>query len=78
ATCTTCCIAKPPRAKHCRFCNRCVAQYDHHCFWTNNCVGQRNTRVFFALVTLGLVALYLYNQVLAAFVFASRPVPYVG
>ncbi len=31
--CTTCGFDQPLRTKHCRDCDKCVAQYDHHCPW---------------------------------------------
>ncbi len=45
--CTVCGFEQPLRAKHCRDCNRCVAQYDHHCPWLGTCIGQKNHSVFY-------------------------------
>ena len=30
-TCKKCSMNKPPRTRHCRWCDTCVLKYDHHC-----------------------------------------------
>ncbi|XP_072047738.1 palmitoyltransferase ZDHHC17-like [Amphiura filiformis] len=44
--CTTCLVKRPIRSKHCSYCDRCVAKFDHHCPWVDNCVGAGNHRSF--------------------------------
>eukprot|EP01103_Thecamoeba_quadrilineata_P002226 TRINITY_DN1221_c0_g1_i1.p1 TRINITY_DN1221_c0_g1~~TRINITY_DN1221_c0_g1_i1.p1 ORF type:complete len:469 (+),score=52.63 TRINITY_DN1221_c0_g1_i1:311-1717(+) len=48
--CKVCNVIKPPRTKHCPFCDRCVEKYQHHCTWTNNCVGRKNYPAFYAFL----------------------------
>ncbi len=48
-----CRVVRPLRAKHCRICDRCVAQFDHHCPYIYNCVGLRN-RASFLTFTLSV------------------------
>lgn len=40
--CRWCTVAQPPRAHHCKECNKCVALFDHHCNVINTCIGERN------------------------------------
>lgn len=40
-------MIKPPRARHCKFCDNCCQELDHHCHWIGNCIGINNKKYFF-------------------------------
>lgn len=57
--CTRCEMYRPPRAHHCRICQRCIRKMDHHCPWINNCVGEFNQKYFIQfLFYVGVLAAY--------------------
>lgn len=45
--CKKCNNPRPPRAHHCRVCNKCTLKMDHHCPWIANCVGYYNQKNFY-------------------------------
>ncbi|XP_050502313.1 palmitoyltransferase ZDHHC3 isoform X2 [Diabrotica virgifera virgifera] len=57
--CARCETYRPPRAHHCRICQRCIRKMDHHCPWINNCVGERNQKFFIQfLIYVGTLSVY--------------------
>ena len=57
--CTRCEMYRPPRAHHCRICQRCIRKMDHHCPWINNCVGEWNQKYFLQfLFYVGVLSAY--------------------
>ncbi|CAG9832310.1 unnamed protein product [Diabrotica balteata] len=57
--CARCETYRPPRAHHCRICQRCIRKMDHHCPWINNCVGERNQKFFLQfLIYVGTLSVY--------------------
>ncbi|KAL2084033.1 hypothetical protein ACEWY4_019551 [Coilia grayii] len=57
--CTLCEVEVGPKAKHCRTCNKCIADFDHHCKWLNTCIGGRNYWVFFVTVVTATAGVFL-------------------
>jgi hypothetical protein len=50
--CTYCKAYVFETSKHCRLCDKCVANFDHHCHWLNNCIGGVNYDYFFKMLVL--------------------------
>jgi len=64
--CQKCEAYRPPRAHHCRICNRCIQKMDHHCPWIGNCVGQDNQRSFIQFL------FYLLSTCVVAFLMSIK------
>lgn len=71
SVCARCETYRPPRAHHCRVCNRCIRKMDHHCPWINNCVGERNHR-YFVLFLLYVAVLAVYASGMVVLSWFSR------
>ncbi|CAG7716678.1 unnamed protein product [Allacma fusca] len=72
--CSRCEAFRPPRAHHCRICNRCIRRMDHHCPWINNCVGEWNQKYFMQfLIYVGILCLYASALVVYSWVTVDCP-----
>ncbi|XP_054160008.1 palmitoyltransferase ZDHHC3-like [Oppia nitens] len=68
SVCSRCQMYRPPRAHHCRICERCVRKMDHHCPWINNCVGELNQKYFILfLVYTGTACIYILLSIIWSF-----------
>ncbi|XP_051924314.1 zf-DHHC domain-containing protein isoform X2 [Hippocampus zosterae] len=71
--CSRCETYRPPRAHHCRVCQRCIRRMDHHCPWINNCVGELNQKYFIQfLFYTGVASVYATLLVVSAWVWRIR------
>jgi len=74
--CTRCETYRPPRAHHCRICQRCIRRMDHHCPWINNCVGERNQKYFLQfLVYVAALSIYSTAMVVSTWVTPCETCP---
>eukprot|EP01063_Lacrimia_lanifica_P009736 TRINITY_DN1662_c0_g1_i2.p1 TRINITY_DN1662_c0_g1~~TRINITY_DN1662_c0_g1_i2.p1 ORF type:complete len:444 (+),score=145.44 TRINITY_DN1662_c0_g1_i2:79-1332(+) len=55
-------------SKHCKSCNKCIADFDHHCKWLNSCVGAKNYPYFYTFLT-GTLAMMSYLLALCIYLF---------
>lgn len=61
--CPYCDLVRPPRARHCKHCNVCVARFDHCCLWSGSNIGAGNYKYFLQfLCSLTLLSLCMIAQ----------------
>lgn len=59
-TCGICKTFKPPRAHHCKICNRCYLKYDHHCFFLDVCIGFHNYKYLFQFICANIIQSFYF------------------
>lgn len=57
--CEECQCHRPPRAHHCKKCERCILRRDHHCNWLGVCIGYYNYKYFILLLYYQTIFLVL-------------------
>lgn len=69
--CVVCLIDIPLRTKHCKYCNKCVATFDHHCTWVSNCIGEKNKWLFHIFLFITSLKLALSILIVTIILFRA-------
>uniref|UniRef100_A0A0K0E850 Palmitoyltransferase n=1 Tax=Strongyloides stercoralis TaxID=6248 RepID=A0A0K0E850_STRER len=70
SVCLKCESFRPPRAHHCRICNRCIRKMDHHCPWVNNCIGEFNQKYFLQFLSyIFIISLYSIFIIILSWIY---------